>query len=117
MNILRSTVRKEGVMRTKIIGLSVPLLVLSMFCSDLSLAGSAHKVESHGVALHVLQEATLEQLHPGKYRMRATEITVEPGHVLSTSTYPGPSMAYIFEELSSQWNMAYRMNIELVKVQ
>lgn len=84
-------------MRRTIIGLSVPLLITSMFCSDLSLAGSAHKVESHGVALHVLQEAMLDKLHPGKYRMRATEITVEPGQVLSTSTYPGPSMAYIFE--------------------
>ena len=84
-------------MRTKTIVLSVSLFGLSMFCSNLSLAGSPHKVESHGVTLHVLQEAMLEKLHSGKYRMRATEITVEPGHVLSTSTYPGPSMAYIFE--------------------
>ena len=84
-------------MRTKIIGLSVCLVAASMFCSDLSLAASAHKVESHGVTLHVLQEVMVEKLDAGKYRMRATEITVEPGHVLSTSMYPGPSMAYIFE--------------------
>lgn len=84
-------------MRTKIIGPSISLLVISMFCPDLSAVGSAHKFESHGVALQVLQEVTLDELHPGKYRMRATEITTEPGRVLSSSTYPGPSMAYILE--------------------
>jgi len=53
--------------------------------------------ESHGVVLHVLKETTIENLNPGKYRMRAIELAAEAGRILSHSTYPGPSMAYVLE--------------------
>ena len=42
--------------------------------------------ESHGVTLQVLREDIVDDLVAKKYRMRATEITVEPGRWIGELT-------------------------------
>jgi quercetin dioxygenase-like cupin family protein len=66
--------------------------------SLLSLFGTSYNVcavEAQGVNRQVLKEEALEGITEGKYKMRATEITVEPGGSMSEHTHGGPGMRYM----------------------
>ena len=74
--------------------LMLPVLISAL--AVLSLTQRTTASESHGVTLQVLREDIVDDLVPKKYRMRATEITVEPGRWIGELTHGGPGMAYIF---------------------
>jgi len=71
--------------------LSVFLILLSSL-----LPPSAQATKSHGVDLRVLKEA-IQNLSSGNYRMRAVEVGVEPGGVLTQSLFPEVSIAYLLD--------------------
>jgi quercetin dioxygenase-like cupin family protein len=78
---------------------TVRLLIVPVVFSTLAVLGTAQRItaiESHGVTLQVLKEDIVGGLAPGKYRMRATEITAEPGRSIGELTHAGRGMAYIF---------------------
>jgi quercetin dioxygenase-like cupin family protein len=83
--------RKKAAIRL----LMLPTLLISAL-AVLSLTQRTTASESHGVTLQVLREDIVDDLVPKKYRMRATEITVEPGRWIGELTHGGRGMAYIF---------------------
>jgi quercetin dioxygenase-like cupin family protein len=56
---------------------------------------SAGAVEAQGVSRQVLLESVVDGLTAGKYKMRAVEMTVEPGGSVSEHTHEGPGVRYI----------------------
>ncbi len=79
----------------------VVVLVLhaAIVCSTLSgwgLGQEAEAVESHGVTLQVLKEEEVNDLVTGKHRMRAIEITAEPGQPIGQLAHGSFGIGYIF---------------------
>lgn len=83
----------------KLIFLNMVLVIFSWF-SNLQ---SADAVEAKGVNRTVLGKALADGLTEGKYKMRAVEVTIEPGGSMSEHTHAGPGLRYVISgTLSSQ---------------
>jgi quercetin dioxygenase-like cupin family protein len=77
----------------------VRALHAAIVCFTLSgwgLGPEAEAVESHGVTLQVLKEEEVDGLVKGKHRMRAIEITAEPGQPIGELARGSFGIGYIF---------------------